>query len=252
MTMAPQERPLAAGDVHWWSARLDPAPPAVAALEATLSAEERQRASRFAFPHLQRRYVVGRGLLRQWLAAYLHVAPSAVRFAYEAHGKPVFDASIDSPIRFNLSHSGDVAVFALTASHRIGVDVELVRPMADALALSERFFSAAERRALREAPAAARDAAFFSCWTRKEAYIKAIGEGLSCPLDSFDVSVAPAAPQLLQVGGSVEAAAAWTIAALDLPAGVIGAVAVEAAEVCVRHVGGVAASAIAGVARRTA
>jgi 4'-phosphopantetheinyl transferase len=124
--------------------------------------------------------------------------------------------------------------------------------MADALALSERFFSAAERRALRAAPVAARDAAFFSCWTRKEAYIKAIGEGLSCALDSFDVSVAPAAPRLLQVGGSTEAAAGWTIAVLDLPTGVTGAVAVEAREIRVWNVGGVAGSAIAGVARRTA
>jgi 4'-phosphopantetheinyl transferase len=125
------------------------------------------------------------------------------------------------------------------------VDVELVRPMADALALSERFFSAAERRALRAAQVAARDAAFFSCWTRKEAYIKAIGEGLSCPLDSFDVSVAPAAPRLLQVGGSTEAAAGWTIAVLDLPTGVIGAVAVEAREIRVWNAGAAVPPAVA-------
>ena len=252
--MPPEPRPLGPGDVHWWSTRLELAPHVIASLQATLNQEERERADRFAFPHLRRRYVVARGLLRQWLAGYLELAPADVRFAYEAHGKPVLEAGNPADLRFNVSHTGDLAVFALTKSHSIGVDVEALRAMPDALALADRFFSPSERQALHAVGAADRDVAFFSCWTRKEAYVKATGEGLTCDLESFDVSVAPGEPaRLLRLFGSSAAAARWAVEALDVPAGFIAAVAVATSEIRVRNVGTAGEPfEPSGLARRTA
>jgi 4'-phosphopantetheinyl transferase len=255
MRMSPEALALEAGDVHWWGASLDLAPHVIASLQSTLNDEERDRADRFAFPHLRRRYVVARGLLRQWLAGYLERDPADVRFAYEAHGKPVLDAGTAADLRFNVSHTGDLAVFAATKGHSIGVDVEALRPMPDALALADRFFSPSERQALHAVAAADRDVAFFSCWTRKEAYVKATGEGLTCDLESFDVSVAPGVPaRLLRLFGSPAAAARWTVEALDVPTGFIGAVAVAASEIRVRNVGrtGAASAATPGSSIRTA
>ena len=124
------------------------------------------------------------------LASYLGTPPAELCFAYSAHGKPNL-AAPSGELEFNVSHSAGIALFAFCQRRKIGVDVERIRRDLNVQDIAKRFFSPEERQELFRMPATARYKAFFSCWTRKEAFVKALGEGLSCPLDSFDVSVAP-------------------------------------------------------------
>lgn len=154
-----------------------------------LDEDERVRASRFRFEKHRQNFVVGRGVLRLLLSRYLGMPPEDVRFTYGAQGKPALEGehSADS-LRFNASHSGELAVYAFVRECEVGVDVEFIKTDFETEEIAERFFSAPEIRALRALPAAEKPAAFFRFWTRKEAYIKAIGSGLSHPLDQFDVT----------------------------------------------------------------
>jgi 4'-phosphopantetheinyl transferase len=186
---------LGGNDIHLWRCRLAAAEPVRIALGATLSDDERERAARFRFEPDRNRYVVARGLLRRVLAGYLDVAPERLRLRYEQHGKPVLvreqpGRSLD----FNVSHSGELAVLAVGWSRRVGVDIEKVRPNVEAEEIAQRFFSPNEVQLLRSLPCHLRQDGFFCCWTRKEAYVKACGEGLQIALDSFDVTLHPAAP----------------------------------------------------------
>jgi 4'-phosphopantetheinyl transferase len=177
---------------------------------ALLSADESARAARFAFPHLREAFTLARGALRILLGRAEGAAPEDVRFSYGAKGKP--ELTPRSRVQFNASHSADLALIAITLDREIGVDVEQVRPMRDLAGIAARFFSAGETAQLNSLPQDQREAAFFRCWTRKEAYIKAIGDGLSVPLDSFAVSLRPGEPaRMIQLGGSAGAAAAWTM-----------------------------------------
>jgi 4'-phosphopantetheinyl transferase len=158
-------------------------------LASLLSADEMAQAARFVDPRHGERYVVAHGRLRQLLAEALGLAPETIEFAAGPHGKPeLADAAVNSALQFNLSHSGDLGLVGWSRHGHIGVDVEVWRAMRDAGALVRRFFSAVEIRTWEALPAAAREEAFFNLWTRKEAYIKALGRGLSLALDSFDVS----------------------------------------------------------------
>jgi 4'-phosphopantetheinyl transferase len=155
-----------------------------------LSADEGERASRFHFERDRRRFTASRALLRIVLGAYLHSAPESLRFRYSDQGKPALDGEhLKGGLMFNVSHSGGVALFAITRGREIGVDVERVRRSSDLEAIARRFFSACEQMQLAALEPEQRGEAFFRCWTRKEAYIKARGEGLSMPLDQFDVSI---------------------------------------------------------------
>lgn len=207
---------LAPGEVHLWSVDLAPEASRVRELRALLDEEEKARVDRYKFDYLQRRGTVRRGRLRQLVAAYADLEPAAVRFAYGEKGKPVLadscQPSPESALQFNLSDSQDLAVYAFTRGLEIGADVEVLRPMPDADSIAKSFFADTERAALLEVSAEQKAEAFFHCWTRKEAYIKAIGEGLSEPLDRFSVSLYPALPcRFQEIGGSCDEAAAWTL-----------------------------------------
>lgn len=226
--LPPPRLALPAGEIHVWAVRLDPAPGEVERLGGALDAEEWQRALRFRFERHRRRYVVGRGVLRLLLAAYLDLRPQEVRFAYGPRGKPFLAPPQASGLWFNLSNSDELALVGVVHGQEIGVDVELVKPMSDLEAIAERFFSPSERDALRLLPAAQKPTGFFNCWTRKEAYLKAVGEGLAAPLDSFDVTLAPGdPPRMLTLRGDAAAAGRWTFHHLLPAPGYIGAIAME-------------------------
>ena len=217
---APPDAPgLADGEVHVWAAPLDPSAEAIRSHAALLAPDERARADRFRFDRDRRRFTVARGVLRTLLGRYLEVDPRRVAFRYESHGKPALGGELAAHgLRFNVSHSGEMALFAFTAGRDLGVDVEEVRPMEDGLDIAERFFSQAEVEAFRALPAEIRDDAFFNCWTRKEAYIKAVGEGLSFPLHVFDVSLAPGEPARLLASRDPQQAERWSLRGLPDPA----------------------------------
>lgn len=191
-----------------------------------LSADERSRAERFAFSRDRDHFVVARGTLRHLLGAYVAVEPAKLHFQYGPEGKPtlVQPASSD-PIHFNLSHAGDVALYAV-ARQPVGVDVECVRTNLSYEEIAERFFSPAERAALRGAAADRRRDVFFSCWTLKEAYIKGLGGGLSIPLDAFDVPLGEGSePRPVRSRCAPVGAPRWSVRTLDLGTGYAGAVA---------------------------
>jgi 4'-phosphopantetheinyl transferase len=220
---------LADDVVHVWAAPLDPPADAVRRHAALLAPDESARAERFRFERDRRRFTVARGVLRTLLGRYLGTDPRVVAFRYETHGKPVLDGEPAAHgIRFNVSHSGEMALYALARGREVGVDVEEVRRMEDGLGIAERFFSPAEVAAFRSLPAEIRDDAFFNCWTRKEAYIKAVGEGLSFPLHVFDVSLAPGEPARLLASRDPRQAERWSLRGLPDPApGYRAAVVVE-------------------------
>jgi len=204
---------LAQGEVHVWRFGLEPPDDCVQRLWTTLAVEERDRAARFHFERHRRRFVAGRGFLRAVLGRYLHQQPQRLRFRYGMHGKPAVEAAGD--VHFNLSHSGDAALLGVTRGREIGVDLERVRPRDHLEELAQRFFAPGEVTALATVGAAEKELAFFSCWTRKEAFLKAGGEGLARPLDQFTVSLRPDEPaHLLAVEGDPEEASRWSLRTL--------------------------------------
>ncbi len=217
------------GDVHVWRIPLDLPPPLLTDLAAVLSADEQARAARFRFDIHRTRFTAGRAVLRHLLARYLDVRPDEVAFRYSAHGKPSLDGSAaESGLRFNFSNAGGMALAAFARGRDLGVDLEELVRVADFAGIAQRFFSPAENAALLALPPESRDAAFFTCWTRKEAYIKAVGEGLSIPLDSFDVTLAPGdPPRLLATRGEPGGVTRWSLHALHPGPGFVGALAVE-------------------------
>ena len=169
-------------------ARLDAKPEEVRSLGALLCATETRRAERFRFERDRRRFIVARARLRQLLAARLGVQAEAVELAYGTNGKPKI---LDSSLCFSVSHCEDVALFAFSKASAIGVDVEAIRPIREADTIAVQFFSPRENEAYAALAAHNKPLGFLQCWTRKEALVKAIGEGLSMPLHQFDVAHAP-------------------------------------------------------------
>ena len=216
-------------EVHVWRAFLDVAPERVAALHHTLATDERERAERFRFPIDRARFIVARGVLRAIIARYLDREPGAITFQYNAFGKPSLpDASNRERIRFNLSHADGIALYALTRHREVGIDIEHVRADMAHERIAERFFSAREVATLRALDPALQPEAFFACWTRKEAYKKARGEGISVGLDQFDVSLAPNEPAAILMSREAdEIAPRWFLHHLTPDPGYIGAVAVR-------------------------
>jgi 4'-phosphopantetheinyl transferase len=219
-----------------WRADLEQPPDVVQRLLRTLDADEQTRASRFHFEKHRRRFVVGRGVLRSLLGRYLELSPEDVRFAYGPYGKPELDPARHAGVlRFNASHSHELGVFAFVQDHALGIDIEYVKEDFATQEIAERFFSELEIEVLRALPRAEQAAAFFRCWTRKEAYIKAIGSGLSHPLDQFDVTLGSNEPAaLLRDHRDPKAASQWEMFNLDLPAGYTGALAVNGHVICVQ------------------
>lgn len=198
---------------------LDVPPGQLAALGELLAPGERARAARFLLPGLAAHFTVAHARLRQLLSPLLGIAPAGIEFATGAHGKPrLAGAAAGADIHFNLSHSGSFGLVGWARHHEIGVDIEAWRPMRDEAALVRRFFSAAEIAAYEALPPAQRSEGFFNCWTRKEAYVKAVGRGLTLPLDSFDVSLdtGPGA-RLLRPSAQADDARCWSLAAPQGP-----------------------------------
>jgi 4'-phosphopantetheinyl transferase len=176
---------LPRGTVHCWCVSLDVPPETVAGLYATLTSDERNRSARFRFARDRQRFVAARGALRDLLGRYLGTRAGRIRFAYNAFGKPALSSEFGSRLRFNLSHSADLALIAITTEAGIGVDLEYIRPQPDHVEIARCFFSAAEVDRLSRLPSHLYPQAFFSCWTKKEALVKARGEALAIPLPSL-------------------------------------------------------------------
>ena len=219
------------GEVHVWTLRLDLDRAAQDRLEPLLSAEEVARARRFVHQTDRRRYVCAHGLLRLVLSKYLNLQPEEVAFETGAGGKPRLAGP--GP-RFNLAHAEDVGVVAVTAYREVGIDVERIRDVGDVGRLAESCFSPAEQAALGAVAAPFRLRSFFAGWTRKEAFLKALGTGLMRPLDSFDVTLTPGEPaRLLRVQGAPKAATTYALRALRPAPGYAGAVAADGAGIVI-------------------
>ena len=220
--------PLSADVVHIWQAHLDLPAELLAQLRATLSIDEQRRADRFHFSRDRHRFTAGRGILRNILSRYSGIQPALLEFDYSRRGKPALRSDCaGGALNFNLSHSGGLALYAVTRHRQIGIDLEILRPMPDAEKIAERFFSANESAALRNLPAAEKQEAFFLCWTRKEAYLKAVGQGLT-GLDDVEVSLTPGEPaKILSISGDILQASRWSLQHLTPTPGCVGALAVE-------------------------
>ncbi len=181
---------LPENEVQLWRADLEAIGADESRWQTVLSSDETVRAARFHFPRDRQRFVASRAVLRTILAGYLAIDTAGVNFSYSSKEKPLLGpAHAGSDVMFNVSHSGGIALFAFTRHFDIGIDVEQVRRDFDLDAIARRFFSAHEQSQLAALPVDARVEGFFRCWTRKEAYIKATGDGLSLPLSQFDVSL---------------------------------------------------------------
>ena len=211
-------------EVQIWGIWLTASDAAVAYYHSILSLDERHRAERFRFGNLRRSYILSRGGLRILLAHYLGGAPTGIEFIGGPKGKPALRDS--SGIRFNTSHSGEMALYALTVGCELGVDVEQLRTLDDPESIATRFFSPGEASELLSLNPEDRGTAFFRCWTRKEAYVKAIGDGLTIPLNCFQVTLLPGDPaRFIQLAGDTGIARDWTLDHLDLEPGYVGALA---------------------------
>jgi 4'-phosphopantetheinyl transferase len=205
--------PLEAAAVHVWSASLVASDDALRRLHEWLSPDERERAARFRVGYLRDRFVISRGRQREILAAYLSARPDELRFEYGEVGKPrLADLSPGETIHFNLSNSNEIALLAVSRDRELGIDVEHLDRRTNGDTIAKRFFSEREKQVLAETPADDRRRAFFRCWTRKEAVLKALGVGLTFPLDRVEVSIAEnETPSLLALDSRLGKPDAWTL-----------------------------------------
>lgn len=226
---APEDLAPRRDEVHVWRVALDPPSPWVERFEAVLSPVERARADRYHRAGDRARCVVGRGWLRTLLGRYLADDPGRLEFRYGRQGKPELAGPAGvPPLRFNLAHSRDLALLAVVQGRQVGIDMEAIRPLADADRIIARFFSPRERAAYLSLPEPERPDAFFRAWTRKEAYLKATGLGLSLALDQFAVALAPGEPaRLVHVEGRPHEPERWALHDLEPGPGFTAALAVE-------------------------
>jgi 4'-phosphopantetheinyl transferase len=211
--------------VDVWRITLDLPPATVKFLESTLLEDEAQRAGRFHFEKDKSSYIIAHGCLRDILSRYLRCEPRELSFDIDEYGKPSIKGH---KLEFNLSHSGDFALIAVSRERKVGVDVERIRSDLELESMASRFFSPTEVSELAALPPKQRKLAFFNCWTRKEAYIKAQGLGLSLPLDSFDVSLTPNEPAILRATRpDAQEASCWTLFSLEVAHNYAAALAVE-------------------------
>jgi 4'-phosphopantetheinyl transferase len=212
---------LGADEAHVWRVSLDQPADMIAKLAPLLSQDERQRARRFHRPVDRDRFIAGRGILRKIISAYLALSPGQLRFTYNEYGKPaVSDEQNDRALNFNLSHSAELILYAITRGRDVGIDIEYIREDFATLEIAEHFFSKDEVTSLKSLPTDQRTIGFFNCWSRKEAFIKAKGMGVSYPLDRFTVSLAPGdPPALLKVDDDEREVARWKMYELKPGAG---------------------------------
>ncbi|UCF04464.1 MAG: 4'-phosphopantetheinyl transferase superfamily protein [bacterium] len=213
----PEELTLPADEVHIWRVSLDVASDSLSVLKGTLSGDELRRAGRFFFERDRLHFIAARGVLRSIIGFYLDTDPKVVRFAVAPDGKPQLDERFDiHDVRFNLSHSRGLALYAFTLGREIGVDLERIRKDFDWQPIADRFFTPGEKEKLESMSEAKGYKAFFSCWTLKEAYMKARGKGLALPPNRFEVTVEPTEPPALVTDlDDPEAASRWILHRID-------------------------------------
>lgn len=225
---APPDAPsLQAGEVHVWRVELEQPEDVLGSFRSTLESDELQRAGRFHFEKDRKHFLVARGFLRAVLGRYLNAKAGALKFSYSGYGKPGLNGEHkNSSLRFNMSHSRGMALLALTEDKQIGVDVEFMRADFASEEIAQRFFSRCEVESFNALPKEDQVAAFFRCWTRKEAFIKATGLGLSQPLDEFDVTLAAGDPAAL-LRCKDDDASRWFLSDLEVGEDYAAALAVE-------------------------
>ncbi len=220
--------PLSPREVHLWRIRLDHPPAAITHLAECLSPEEHRRAERFVRDEDRQRFIVSHAALRMILGQYLGVPPGQVEMVVAASGKPSLASSNLPPLHFNLSHSEDLALVGVALDRQIGVDVEHWRPLVDAESIVKRYFAPGERARWQALPDHEQLPAFFRGWTRKEAYLKARGVGLSAGLDRFEVSLVPGeSTRLVEGGEGNDSATRWQVYDISPGRGCSAACAVE-------------------------
>jgi len=229
LTEVPWGYTMPRDEVHVWLTRVGWPPTHIRELADVLSLAERQKVKRLRFPLDRERHVIGRGLVRVVLGRILDTRPDSLNYVYNDFGKPYLrDAPNGRHLQFNISHSGDIVLIALADDRQVGVDVERIRHDLELEEIARRSFSSGEQADLGVLPAGERHNAFFRCWSRKEAFIKARGEGLSLPLDRFDVSVRVGdSAALLATRPDPLEASRWVIRDLDVGPGYKASVAVE-------------------------
>ena len=214
--------------IQVWTVDLDANRESVSHFRRLLSDEEVGRADKFRFEQGRNEFTITRGVLRTLLGAYLGIAPEQLRFSHSHHGKPELHGQLKHCVEFNVSHSDGMAIVSFANARRLGVDIEKVRLGFEHERIAERFFSENEREQLRSISRQEIPHAFFRCWTRKEAFIKALGEGLSHPLHQFDVELRPGkSPCLLSTRPDPDEAPRWTLYDIPVPAGYVAALAME-------------------------
>lgn len=225
----PRALSLSENEVHVWRASFHQLYALFESFEEVISVDEQAKARRYRFEDNRKEYITARGFLRFLLGAYAGQNPQDLKFLYNPFGKPsLYNTTNQVQVKFNLSHAHGFVVYAFSINRELGIDIERIRPEAAHDGVAERFFSPAEVEVLRSLPHYAQPQAFFNCWTRKEAYIKARGEGLTIPLNQFDVSMIPGEPaELLESRVSPGETEKWTLRALPMGTQYAAALAVE-------------------------
>jgi len=225
----PEQLTLGREEVHVWRTSLEQPGPNIGALEQLLASDEQARAEQFRFQKDRLHYVIARGTLRSILGRYLGQDPRTLRFSYSEFGKPALVQNPGSDVLFfNVTHSRGLAVYGIARGFTVGIDVEYLDRRVSCEQIAARFFSPLEVNMLRAVPEELQHAAFFTCWTRKEAYIKARGMGLSLDLKAFDVSLLPGEPAaILRSREEALDVSKWSLYEISPGPGYIGALAVE-------------------------
>jgi 4'-phosphopantetheinyl transferase len=224
----PKQLKLSDNDIHVWRADLNLLPEQIEALAAILSADESDRANRFRFEKDRNRFIAARAILRSLLATYLNLPPSQLEFIYGDRGKPSLSVATPGNLSFNLSHSKGLALYAITRTSSIGIDLEYLRNLSDALQLAKRFFSHSEYEVIAQLSPPEQQRAFFKAWTAKEAYLKAKGSGLSGGLEKVEISIASGyVLKLLSIDGDASLASSWSLYSVEPHPDYLAALAIE-------------------------
>lgn len=235
----PKVLTLGSDEVHVWRASLDLPASRVRGLLQTLAADERARAERFYFQKDREHFIVARGVLRDILGRYLDMQPGQLRFCYSPNGKPALARkSGGDALRFNLSHSHGLALYAFTCGREIGVDIERIRTDFPCEQIAKRFFSPQEYAVFHTLPDSLKQEAFFTFWTCKEAYLKARGDGLLLPLNQFEVSLEKGGTEpvtVLNTKGDSHEDSPWTLHKLPFCPGYVAALVVEGHELQLKY-----------------
>lgn len=217
------------GEVHVWCGSYDDMQPYFSMLRDTLSQKERMRGEKYHFPIDRHNYHARHGMLRVLIGRYLSINPKEIRFDTNPFGKPVIqNICREDPIRFNISSSNKMALYAFARGRRVGVDIEFMRPMTDMGVIADSCFSSNENAEFNTVPVKKRQEAFYRCWTQKEAFVKALGDGLFRSLDQFDVSLMPGtSAELRRTAWDPDEAARWSLRMITPVPGYIASLAVE-------------------------